>query len=154
MQDTYEKAMGQAMTYLGVRARTIKQMEQYLIKKQHDERTIARVMEKLIEYRLLDDEQFAKRYIETRAATNGKYLLRQKMMRQGLDHATIDEAIGEIPFEEQVAAARALLEKKLEHDEREDALHRAVQSVLRRGFSYDAVRAAADQYKEELSWDE
>ncbi len=154
MQESYEKAMNQAMTYLGARARTVKQMEQYLLKKQHDERTIARVMEKLIEYRLLDDEQFAKRYVQMRSSTNGKYLLRQKMMRQGLDGATIDEAIGEIPFEEQVSSARALLEKKMKGDEREDALRRAVQSVLRRGFSYDAVRAAADRYKEEWTWDE
>ena len=36
----------------------------------------------------------------------------------------------------------------------EDALRRAVQSVMRRGFAYDVVRAAADQYKEELEWEE
>ena len=35
-----------------------------------------------------------------------------------------------------------------------DALRRAVQSVMRRGFTYDVVRAAADQYKEELEWEE
>ena len=46
MKDEYsEQAMNQAMYYLGVRARTVKQMEDYLIKKQHDEHTIARVME-------------------------------------------------------------------------------------------------------------
>ena len=33
-------------------------------------------------------------------------------------------------------------------------LRRAVQAVMRRGFAYDAVRAAADAYKEELQWDE
>ena len=59
-----------------------------------------------------------------------------------------------MPFEDQVSAARALLERKLEHDDRPEALRRAVQAVMRRGFAYDAVRAAADAYKEELQWDE
>lgn len=154
MGDTYEKAMGQAMYYLGVRARTISQMDQYLQKKQHDERTIARVMEKLIEYKLLDDQQYAQRYVETHKGNSGKYMLKQKMMRQGLASDTIDEAISAIPFDEQVEGARAILEKKLANDEREDALYRAMQSAMRRGFAYAVVRAAADQYKEELTWDE
>lgn len=154
MKDEYEQAMNQAMYYLGVRARTVKQMEDYLIKKQHDEHTIARVMEKLIEYGLLDDEQYAQRYVQTRKETSGKYLLRQKMKMQGLSSDVIDEAVGAIPFEDQVAAARALIDRKMAGDEREDALRRAVQSVMRRGFAYDVVRAAADQYKEELEWEE
>ncbi len=154
MKSDVERAMGQAMYYLGVRARTVKQVENYLVKKEHDERTIAQVMERLIEYKLLDDEAYARRYIETRKTTSGKYLLRQKMKQQGLDGDTIDEAIEEIPFEEQVDAAYALLEKKLANDEREDALRRAVQSVMRRGFAYDAVRVAADRYKEGLEWED
>ena len=154
MKDEYEQAMNQAMYYLGVRARTVKQMEDYLIKKQHDEHTIARVMEKLIEYGLLDDEQYAQRYVQTRKDTSGKYLLRQTMMMLGLSSDVIDEAVGAIPFEDQVAAARALIDRKMAGDEREDALRRAVQSVMRRGFAYDVVRAAADQYKEELEWEE
>ena len=154
MRSEYERAMDQALYYLGSRARTVKQVEEYLIKKEHDERTIAQVMEKLLEYKVLDDEAYARRYIETRKSTSGKYLLRQKMRQQGLDEETIEETVNEIPFEEQVAAAKALLEKKLAHDEREDALRRAVQCVMRRGFAYDAVRAAAEQYKEELTWDD
>ena len=154
MKDEYEQAMNQAMYYLGVRARTVKQMEDYLIKKQHDEHTIARVMEKLIEYGLLDDEQYAQRYVQTRKDTSGKYLLRQKMKMQCFSSDVIDEAVGAIPFEDQVAAARALIDRKMAGDEREDALRRAVQSVMRRGFAYDVVRAAADQYKEELEWEE
>ena len=129
-------------------------MEDYLIKKQHDEHTIARVMEKLIEYGLLDDEQYAQRYVQTRKDTSGKYLLRQKMKMQGLSSDVIDEAVGAIPFEDQVAVARALIDRKMAGDEREDALRRAVQSVMRRGFAYDVVRAAADQYKEDLEWEE
>lgn len=154
MKSDYERAMNQALYYLGSRARTVKQVEDYLIKKEHDEHTIAQVMEKLLEYKLLDDEAYARRYIETRAASSGKYLLRQKMRRQGLDESTIEDAVSSIPFESQVESAYALLEKKLAHDEREDALRRAVQSVMRRGFPYDAVRAAADRYKEELTWED
>ena len=35
-----------------------------------------------------------------------------------------------------------------------NGINGAVQSVMRRGFAYDAVRAAAEQYKEELTWDD
>ena len=101
-----------------------------------------------------DDEEYARRYVETRKGSSGKYLLRQKMRTLGLDADTIDEAVSSVPIEDQVSAARALLERKLEHDDRPEALRRAVQAVMRRGFAYDAVRAAADAYKEELQWDE
>ena len=154
MRNDYERAMNQAMYYLGTRARTARQMEEYLQKKEHDERTIAQVMEKLTEYKLIDDEEYARRYVETRKGSSGKYLLRQKMRTLGLDADTIDEAVSSVPFEDQVSAARALLERRLEHDDRPDALRRAVQAVMRRGFAYDAVRAAADAHKEELHWDE
>lgn len=154
MTQAYEKAMGQAMTYLGFKARTARQMEQYLQKKQHDEHTIACVMEKLTEYGLVDDEQYAQRYVETHKGADGKFLLRQKLARQGLDRDCIDEALGGVTFDQQVEAARALLEKKLRSDSREDALRRAMQAALRRGFPYDAVRAAASAYKEDFAWDE
>lgn len=154
MHSDVQQAMNQALYYLGARARTVKQVADYLRKKEHDEHTIAQVMERLIDYKLLDDEEYARRYIETRKSTDGKYLLRQKMRRQGLDSDTIDQAVDSIPFDEQVAGARALLDKKLKNDSRPDALARAVQSVMRRGFSYDAVRAAADACKEGLEWDE
>ena len=45
MTESYDRAMNQAMTYLGARARSAKQMADYLEKKGHDERTIAQVME-------------------------------------------------------------------------------------------------------------
>ena len=107
MTESYDRAMNQAMTYLGARARSAKQMADYLEKKGHDERTIAQVMEKLTEYRFIDDE-----------------------------------------------SARALIEKKLRGDDRPDALRRAVQAAMRRGFPYDAVREAAQNLQEDVEWEE
>ena len=153
MEDT-ERAMNQAMYYLGTRARTARQMEDYLTQKGYDEHCIARVMEKLIDYGLLDDRQYARRFVQTHKDSCGSYMLRQKLRQKGLSAEDIDSAVGEISFEEQVSAALSLLERKTAGDEREDALARAVQSALRHGFSYEAVHAAADQYKEGLEWQE
>ena len=54
--------------------------------------------------------------MQTRKDTSGKYLLRQKMKMQGLSSDVIDEAVGAIPFEDQVAAARALIDRKMAGD--------------------------------------
>lgn len=154
MTESYDRAMNQAMTYLGARARSAKQMADYLEKKGHDERTIAQVMEKLTEYRFIDDESYARRFVEAHAGADGAYLLRRKMVQRGLMGEAIDRALEEVPFSAQVEAARTLIEKKLRGDDRPDALRRAVQAAMRRGFPYDAVREAAQNLQEDVEWEE
>ena len=66
----------------------------------------------------------------------------------------IDRALEEVPFSAQVEAARTLIEKKLRGDDRPDALRRAVQAAMRRGFPYDAVREAAQNLQEDVEWEE
>ena len=80
--------------------------------------------------------------------------LRQKLKKMGLEQGVIDRSVSGLSHQEQVEAARQLLEKKLKTDERPDALRRAMQSVLRRGYPYDVVRAAAEDYRAQLEEEE
>ena len=152
MTEGYDRAMDLAMRYLGTQARSAKAMASYLEKKGFDERTVAAVMEKLVDYRLIDDEALARRFVEARAGSDGAYLLRRKMAQRGLSSESIDRALSGLTQGAQVAAARAVLEKRLRGDERPDALRRAVQAALRRGFPYEAVRQAAEELQEDVEW--
>ena len=145
-----DKAMDMAMKYLGYRARTEKEMTEYLTRKEVDERLIAFVMEKLISYDLINDREYARRFVELHGDNDGRFRLRQKMKLKGLPEDVIEEALAGIDRDGEIEAAKELLEKKLLHDEREDAVYRAVQSVMRKGFSYDVVKAAAEEYREQL----
>ena len=154
MQEIYLKAMDAAVNYLSYRARPAAKVAEYLEKKGFDEHIIAQVMERLTENHLVDDDALAKRYVELHKGNDGRFLLRQKLKKMGLEQDVIDRSVSGLSHQEQVEAARQLLEKKLKTDERPDALRRAMQSVLRRGYPYDVVRAAAEDYRAQLEEEE
>ncbi len=149
-----DKVMDMAIRYLGYRARTEKEMTEYLTRREVDEKVIAQVMEKLVFYDLINDAEYARRFVELHGDNDGRFRLRQKMKLKGLPENVIEDALSAMDRDDEIEAAKELLEKKLAHDDREDAVRRAVQSVMRKGFSYDVVKAAAEQYREQMEFDE
>ena len=59
-------AMDAALKYLGYRSRTRAQMEEYLRGKDFPTDTIDDVVEKLIGYGYLDDQRYAREYMESK----------------------------------------------------------------------------------------
>lgn len=59
-----EKAMDMAVKYLSFKSRTSSEMVEYLKKKSVDDKIITEVMQKLGEYRYIDDVVYLKNYVE------------------------------------------------------------------------------------------
>lgn len=145
------EALQTAMAYIGEGMRTTLQVREYLFKKGYSGHEISEAVDRLYEYRLLNDEEYARRFIECHPSS-GRMLLRQKLAQKGIDRDTAAQAAQEIDPEQEVERALILLKQKLRGDppyERE-VLYKAMQAVQRRGFPYQAVRAAAQQLKAEL----
>lgn len=81
-----EKAMDLAVKYLSFKSRTSSEMIDYLKKKNVDEKIIADVMQKLGEYRYIDDVVYLKNYVENNRHLNyyGSRRMSQDVKKRGI----------------------------------------------------------------------
>lgn len=81
-----EKAMDMAVKYLSFKSRTSSEMIDYLKKKNVDEKIIAEVMQKLGEYRYIDDQVYLKNYVENNRHLNyyGSRRMSQDLKKRGI----------------------------------------------------------------------
>ncbi len=83
---TREKAMDMAVKYLSFKSRTSSEMVEYLKKKNADDVIITDVMEKLGEYRYIDDVVYLKNYVENNRHLNyyGSRRMTQDLKKRGI----------------------------------------------------------------------
>lgn len=147
----HEEQLAEAKEYaallLSYRARTVSEMRQRLLKKGFDPATTDAAVKRFIELKLLDDERFARDFVEDRIniGRKGKFRVRGELVKRGVEDRTIDRAIDAGPDE--TAAARALVERLAP---RYRGLEPAVRCqrlyglLARRGFGLDTIRAVLD----------
>lgn len=89
----------------------------------------------------LDDAAFARALTAQRARTRGPALIAAELAARGVERAVVREAVGGVPREELLAAARRLAARARAGDTGTD--RRVVAGrLLRRGFPADVVREA------------
>ena len=145
--DERGRAYNRGVRFLGHRPRSVAEMEQYLEKKEFSAPAIAFAVEKLCARGYLDDQAFARFWVDNRMRfrPRGVYGLRYELRQKGLDDEVIDQALDGI--DEEAAAWRAVQPKlagwrKLEEREFQN---KVVGFLNRRGFGYDIARTIAAQ---------
>jgi len=89
--DDFEKFYRASINYLSFRPRSEKEMRDYLTKKKCDDKTLKRIIESLLRTKFLNDEEFARRFIEQRTKIKPKanrvikYELKQKGISSRID---------------------------------------------------------------------
>ena len=136
-------AYDDAVRYLGPRQRSILELRRHLTKKHHDEKEIAVAIERLREQGYVDDQAFARYWLEQRAKfrPKGEFALKSELRAKGVDTRVIDEVLGRAERDES-AVARAALEPRLRRWMALDVRQRRAkaQAFLRqRGFSFDTI---------------
>jgi regulatory protein len=142
-----ERTMNRAVKLLAAKPRSIGELRQRLLEKlwTNDE-IVDAVIEKLKEYKYLDDEQFARDLAvsKLRQKPQGKRRLQQSMSQKKLDKELVDTAITEafdkLPEADLIDLA---IEKRLrikgKPETREDT-KKFYDHLLRQGFSFDLIR--------------
>ena len=110
------------------------------------ERTIAR----LLNAGLLNDEEYAQRFVEMQSQRAvGRYQIKLKLRKKGIDAETAERALEQIDDRHQITAAKELARKLAprytaqESDPRR-ARRKLSQALARRGFSWEIVSSAVD----------
>jgi regulatory protein len=119
------------------------ELRRHLTKKRHDEKEIAAAIERLREQGYVDDREFARFWLEQRAAhkPKGEFALRSELRAKGIDARIVDELIEEGERDE-AAVARQALAPRLARWSGLDARERKLkaQAFLRqRGFAFDTI---------------
>ncbi|MDQ3249111.1 MAG: RecX family transcriptional regulator, partial [Chloroflexota bacterium] len=142
--DEQGRAYNRALFYLGFRPRSRTEIEKYLTEKAYPAHVIEAVVQRLIEQKYLDDETFARLWVEgrERSRPSSARALRYELRQKGVDRTVIEEVLDDVDDE---AAAWAALEPKLarwQALEQADFVKKATGFLARRGFGYDITRRA------------
>ena len=142
-----ERTMNRAVKLLAAKPRSVRELRERLLEKlwTNDE-IVDSVIDKLKDYKYLDDEQYARDLAvsKLRQKPQGKRRLQQTMSQKKLDKDIVDQAITEA-FEklpegeliDQAIAKRLRLKGKPET--RED-IKKFYDHLMRQGFGFDLIR--------------
>ena len=144
--DEVARATAAALAFLGYRPRTEREVRDRLRERGFAPETIEAVVARLHGWRYLDDAGFARSWVERRVEHHprGRRLLEQELWRKGIDRELARDTLDESDLDE-IAAATELARKRAAAyagDDPATARRRLGSYLQRRGFAYDAVRAA------------
>ncbi|MUK88329.1 recombination regulator RecX [Ornithinibacillus sp. L9] len=144
-KDTLQKGYTLAVNFLSYRMRTIKEMNDYLIKKEIEPEHKSKILEKLMKEGYLNDKEFAKAFVQTRINTSNKgpLLVKKELIEKGVSQAIASEAITKYPYEIQYEKAEKWVEKKF-RSTKKDSFRKQIQNLQanlnQKGFTQDVIQ--------------
>jgi regulatory protein len=145
-----------ALTYLQRRARSEHETRAKLESKGYSAEIITQVLSRLREASLINDARFAKDWVQARSRKAlGSRHIRKELRAMGVADVISNAALASLaepddPLDEDspqsyaIAYARRCL-RKLAGKPDDVIKHKLIQSLMRRGFSYDDAKSAASQ---------
>ena len=157
-EERKKEAKDVALRFLSFRRRTEKQVQEKLQKKGFDEKTIKAAIDKLKEFDLINDLEFATAWVKDRLAfkPRGRKLLKQELWKKGIRKDIIEQVTEELCQDEDKSALELLekIKKRYKDLEPKVAKRRMFSFLLRRGFSYEATQKALSQINRSFTKEE
>lgn len=149
---TYTRALEHALT----RPRSTKEMKDYLYRKTRprrlkdgavkdgiSENIAARVLERLQAKGYVDDETFARFWVENRNTQKGisRRKLEAELRAKGVDASVIHKVLATSPRDETAEIQKIIAKKRTRYDDEQ----KFMQYLLRQGFDYDLIKQALSE---------
>ncbi len=147
--------------------KTSKQLSEKLTRKGYTEDLVEETLNKLVEDSYVNDEDFARRFVEYKLNEKGSRAITYDLMRKGIDRETIEAAFSEVDdleeLEEEKAVSFALQKARSypQNLEEQKKLQRLVGALSRKGYASNVytiakealASVAADRAEEEADWE-
>ena len=139
--DCYEAAL----SILDYSAKTESELRKKLVLSGYVRPAAEAAVERLKEAGLVDDSLIAERIVKSGALKSGAYAIRRKLRQKGIDESVSEDALESLTDEQQLAAARGLIDKyqrkyaQMSERERRSKLS---QALARRGFAWSVISEA------------
>ncbi len=146
-EDERGTALTKAINYVSARLKTKKQVKDYLLKKGYSEDTVWYCIDKLKDYNLINDLEYAKRYVESTGVKQGKRMMAYKLMAKGLNKEDINVAIDSVEVDTFEGAYNLALKHIRNKEITKENLSKTYRYLLGKGFSYEEAEKAIDKIK-------
>lgn len=129
-------ATAKAIKYLTARIKSRYQVEQYLLQKQYDKAVINQVLQKLEEYNLINDQNFANAYV-TQSKDKSANQIKAKLYQQKIDKDTITQLTDNYNELEiaQNTAKKFLKNKQID----QNAVQKLINHLQYKGFEWETI---------------
>ena len=147
LNDEKGHALSKAVKYISSNLKTTKQIKDYLKKKEFNPQTIEYVIDKMNEYKYLDDEGYARAFVLTYSKKYGKLKLIAALRSKGISDAIIDEVLEDKMPESNI---RAVADKYLKNKEKTSQTYLKLSRFLySRGYEFDEINRIINEYKKD-----
>ena len=151
-ESDYIRAKARAVWLLDRYTYTERRLAEKLKAAKFGEEAVKKAVERLKELGLVDDRGLSARYAEDCARRGiSKREAYYKLYSKGFDEKTVRAALDSADFDE-AEQINALLERKYARALNSGETEKVYAALVRKGFSYGAVRDALKKYNEELKY--
>ncbi|HET7580434.1 MAG TPA: recombination regulator RecX [Bacillales bacterium] len=149
-EDEIKVAYNLAVNLLSYRMRSVKEIRDYLQKKEMQNEVIEKVVERLKHQQFIDDLEFAKVFVRSRKRTSSKGpgAIYQELRKKGVPEGDIAAGLEEYPEEEQIEAAAKFAEKQAKQQRKKssaDMKRSIAQTLAGKGFAREVINAAVSE---------
>ncbi|QQG51038.1 MAG: RecX family transcriptional regulator [Candidatus Saccharibacteria bacterium] len=152
-ESQFGKAYARALEYCLMRPHSAKEMRDYLYRKTRDSRTktgdvkkglspdiTARVFDRLVEKGYIDDEKFARYWVENRSLTKGASYrkLTAELRSKGVASGIIERFLSESERSDEDEIQKIIAKKRSRYPDDQ----KLMQYLARQGFGYDDIKQA------------
>lgn len=133
-----------SLRYLSYQLRSEKEIKDYLIKQEIEPQFIPKIIQKLKELKLLDDQMYANSYVRTMIKTGdkGPNVISQQLKKRGIDEFKIMEALTLFTPEAELSIATKRAEKMIRqyHQKNHKEIQRKIyENLLKKGFHKEVI---------------
>lgn len=142
-------AFERAVNYLSRCMKTCKQLREYLTGKGYTQEVVSNVVDRLKELKYLDDETYARLYVEQNSVNKGERRLKQELQQKGVPQRIIDKYCV-VQAEVSEDNAERLAEKYMLNKPRDlKTLQKLQRYLLSRGYGFDTVNQILRAYRQD-----
>lgn len=134
-----------ALYHLSFKQRTVKEVRDYLLKREIDDKIAEEVIDGLKADKWLDDSSYAENYIRQKidSGDKGPQVIRQKLIQKGIAASLLDSQLAQFDFEGLLDRLAQKTLSKYEGRLPIKALRdKVTQTLMNKGFSYQQAKSA------------
>jgi len=147
-----------SIRYLGVKMRSRKELEKYLLKKEFQKASIDKTIARLKNEGYLNDATYVKAFLHDalELSSDGPNKIKRKLKELGIDEVILNEVVNAVDYNIWKSKLDRLVEKKVKgnHKDTEKILKQKLQNyLLTQGYSYSMIADALENIKIEVNFD-
>ena len=137
------KALDKALTHVSATAKTEKEIRDFLNKKGYLPAVCDYVIEKMKDYRFVNDSEYAQSYVSYAGAKKGSRLIKLELQAKGIAETDAEHALSALDEQTQIRSATAILQKYMRGKTADrETLAKAFRYLMSKGYEYEIARSA------------